>query len=85
MVDHNCGFKAFKKSIAMKLVKEGGYDGKMVRGWFWDAEILIRAQQKGYKIKQIPVRWIEPKASSFSIKREMRMILYVLRLKGNLR
>ena len=25
--------------------------------WFWDTEILVRAAQRGYRIKEIPVNW----------------------------
>lgn len=27
--------------------------------WFWDTETLIRAQHKGYKVKEIPIEWRE--------------------------
>ena len=63
IVDHNCGFKAFKKKAILELIKDAGYDKTFIRGWFWDAEILIRAQRKRMKIAEIPVRWIEPKYS----------------------
>ncbi|MCD6494022.1 MAG: glycosyltransferase family 2 protein [Archaeoglobaceae archaeon] len=54
--DHQCGFKAFKKDIVVKLGKEAKDNH-----WFWDTEILVLAQRKGYKIKEIPVEWIEGK------------------------
>lgn len=83
--DHQCGFKAFRKSVVLPLIFEMGYDKKLVRGWFWDAELLIRAQRKGHKIKEIPVRWVRGKSSSFSLKRELRMVPYVFKLRGKLR
>ncbi|WP_230972273.1 flippase-like domain-containing protein [Archaeoglobus neptunius] len=50
--DHQCGFKAFKKSVVMEI-------GKRVRDnhWFWDTEVLVLAQKMGYRVKEIPVRW----------------------------
>lgn len=54
--DHQCGFKAFKKDIVVKLGKEAKDNH-----WFWDTEILVLAQRKGYKIKEIPVEWTEGK------------------------
>ena len=27
--------------------------------WFFDTELLVLAEKKGYRIKDIPVRWIE--------------------------
>jgi glycosyltransferase AglD len=50
--DHQCGFKAFKREPTLQLLDEVA-----ARHWFWDTEILVRAQRKGYKIKEIPVEW----------------------------
>ena len=27
--------------------------------WFFDTELLLLAEKRGYKIKEIPVRWVE--------------------------
>jgi len=82
--DHQCGFKAMNAHVFKKIKKEMGYDYKFKRGWFWDAEFLIRAQKKGFKIKEIPIKWKFGKDSSFSFKREMRMIPYILSLRFKL-
>jgi|TARA_B100001964_G_C14229722_1_gene599412 hypothetical protein len=82
--DHQCGFKAFKKNVVLDLVKDMGYDKKFVRGWFWDAELLMRAQKKSYKVVEFPVRWVHGQKSEFELKRELRMIPYVLRLRKKL-
>jgi glycosyltransferase involved in cell wall biosynthesis len=50
--DHQCGFKAFRREYLMHLLDE--VDAKH---WFWDTEVLVRANRKGYKIKEIPVTW----------------------------
>jgi len=50
--DHQCGFKAFKREPTLLLL-----DAVAARHWFWDTEIMVRAQKKGYKIKEIPVEW----------------------------
>jgi len=52
--DHQCGFKAFKREVVIALSKE-----TKDNHWFWDTEILVLAQKKGYKIKEIPVEWEE--------------------------
>ena len=82
--DHQCGFKAFKKDHLNKLLDELGYDSSFKRGWFWDAELLIRAQKNGFKIKELPVKWTSGKQSSFKISREMKMIPYVFMLRFRL-
>src|SRR3989338_6240241 len=76
--DHQCGFKAFKRHVILDLVKEMGYDKKFIRGWFWDAELLLRAQKKPYKIVEFPVKWHYGKTSTFDLKRELKMISYIL-------
>ncbi|HNQ29840.1 MAG TPA: glycosyltransferase family 2 protein [Methanolinea sp.] len=54
LYDHQCGFKAFRKDRLMDLLPS-------VRDthWFWDTEVLIRAQRKGYRVVEFPVRWRE--------------------------
>ena len=50
--DHQCGFKAFKREPLIKLLDE-----VEATHWFWDTEMLVRANRKGYRIKEIPVEW----------------------------
>jgi hypothetical protein len=50
--DHQCGFKAFQREPTLLLLDE-----VEANHWFWDTEILVRAQRKGYKVKEIPVEW----------------------------
>ena len=50
--DHQCGFKAFKKDVILEI----GRDVKD-NHWFWDTEVLVLAQKRGYRVKEIPVRW----------------------------
>lgn len=79
--DHQCGFKAFKKRIFLEIIDKMDYDKKFRRGWFWDAEILIRAQKYKYKIAEIPVKWKFGTKSTFNIKREIKMIPYLVKLR----
>ena len=60
--DSQCGFKAVKREIVNDVVPE-------VRdnNWFFDSELLFRAHMKGYKIKEIPVKWIEDEDSRVRI------------------
>jgi len=79
--DHQCGFKSFKKEVLLKLIDELGYDKTFKRGWFWDAELLIRAQKRGFKICELPVEWRNRDLSTFNLRRELKMIPCVLTLK----
>ena len=51
--DAMCGFKFYKKEIAEHLV-EISSDNK---GWFFCAEMMIRAEWDNISIKEIPVLW----------------------------
>jgi glycosyltransferase AglD len=83
--DHQCGFKIFRRKALLSLLSEMGYDRSLKRGWFWDAEILIRAQRWHFRIKEIPVNWSEGGKSSFHVCKELGMIPYVLMLKVSLK
>ena len=52
--DAQCGFKALTRAAAHALVP-------LVRdnNWFFDSELLIIASKRGFKIKEIPVEWVE--------------------------
>ncbi len=52
--DAQCGFKSMTRKAAVKLMPK-----IKDNGWFWDTEMLYMAQKYGYKIKEIPVNWIE--------------------------
>jgi len=56
--DTQCGFKAFTARAAQEI-----FSSSTVDGWAFDVEILAIAKKRGYKIKEVPVRWIN---SSFS-------------------
>ena len=84
LADHQCGFKAFRKDKLLPLLDAMSYDDHFVRGWFWDVELLVRAQKLGYKIDEFSVPWKFGKQSSFDFKRELKMLPYVLRLKWRL-
>lgn len=52
IVDTQCGFKFFRNPIAADLFARQKIDGYM-----YDVEILYLAEQAGYSIKQVEVRW----------------------------
>ncbi len=52
--DYQCGFKAMTREAAQAILPHV-QDGE----WFWDTEMLIIAEKGGWKLKEVPVRWIE--------------------------
>ena len=52
--DAQCGFKAVKRGVARKLLPQVE-DGE----WFFDTEMLLLAEERGLRISEVPVDWIE--------------------------
>lgn len=82
--DHICGFKVFKKKSFDILYQYVGYDKTLERGWFWDAEMLIRAQKMSMLVKEIPVEWHAGKESTFNFWREFKLVIYIIRRFGKI-
>jgi len=60
--DTQCGFKCFKASVAKEL-----FMLQRVERFCFDVEILYLAKKKGYKIKELPIRWINRENSRVHI------------------
>ncbi|MFH1054963.1 MAG: glycosyltransferase, partial [Candidatus Altiarchaeota archaeon] len=84
LTDHQCGLKAFRRDVILELVGEAGYDKTLARGFAWDTEILVRAQRKGYRIVEVPVKWTESGRSSVKPLRDWKVIPYTIALKKRL-
>ena len=54
VTDAQCGFKAISREAARALVP-------LVRdnAWFFDSELLLVAQENGYRLREVPVHWEE--------------------------
>ena len=75
LCDHQCGFKAFNKAKILPVLPE-------IRSnhWFWDTELLVRAQRAGYKVTEFPVRWRAGKGTTVRVKDVFGMGSSILRL-----
>lgn len=58
IVDTQCGFKAFKASVAENIFNETTIDG-----WSFDLEVLALAKHRGYSIKEVAVKWSDDERS----------------------
>ncbi|MEF8894124.1 flippase-like domain-containing protein [Halodesulfurarchaeum sp.] len=56
--DHQAGFKAFSRD-AFEDLRPVVQDSH----WFWDTEMLVKAQRRGYRVKEFAVDWT-PKGDS---------------------
>ena len=52
--DAQCGFKALTRRAVRELIPH-----IVDNNWFFDSELLLRAEQSGYRVWEVPVEWIE--------------------------
>lgn len=75
--DTQCGFKLFTARAAQAL-----FPLQSMRGYAFDVEILFRARQQGFKIKEVPVRWINSPASKINpLTDSAKMFMDLVRLR----
>jgi dolichyl-phosphate beta-glucosyltransferase len=56
--DTQCGFKLFSGETARSLFKNA-----RVNRFAYDVEILALAKKEGYRVTEVPVRWINSSSS----------------------
>jgi glycosyltransferase involved in cell wall biosynthesis len=60
--DAQCGFKAVSRRAVNEIVPQ-----IKDQSWFFDTELLVLAEKQGYRIKDVPVLWIEDDDSRVKI------------------
>lgn len=60
--DAQCGFKAVSRKAVEAIVPK-----VEDQSWFFDTELLVLAEKQGYRIKDIPVVWVEDDDSRVKI------------------
>jgi uncharacterized protein (TIRG00374 family) len=67
LYDHQCGFKAFRREALFELIDEIENEH-----WFWDTEVLVRAQHRGYKVIEFPVYWRHGGSSKVNLAKDVK-------------
>ncbi len=52
--DTQCGFKFFERAAALDL-----FNRQRIDGYMFDVEVLFLAEQSGYPVKEVGVRWMD--------------------------
>jgi glycosyltransferase involved in cell wall biosynthesis len=60
--DAQCGFKAVSRRTVEHIIPQ-----VVDQSWFFDTELLVLAEKQGYRIKDIPVLWVEDDDSRVKI------------------
>ncbi|XOB40433.1 MAG: dolichyl-phosphate beta-glucosyltransferase [Candidatus Nealsonbacteria bacterium] len=77
--DTQCGFKGFTEKAAEDIFPKCRIDR-----FAFDPEILVIAKKMGYKIKEIPVTWINDPESKVKLKSMIKMAVDLLKIRKNL-
>jgi len=77
--DAQCGFKIFTKEAVEKI-----FPKCKINRFAFDPEILVIAKKLGFKIKEIPVVWINEPESKVKFKSMVKMGLDLLKIRWNL-
>jgi dolichyl-phosphate beta-glucosyltransferase len=79
--DTQCGFKAFTAEVADRV-----FPVLQTPGFGFDVEVLYRAQHAGYRIAEIPTRWINsPQSRVHPIRHSLAMFLELMAIPDRVR
>jgi len=77
--DTQCGFKAFTGEAAREV-----FPFQTIERFGFDPEVLFIARRKGFRLKEVPVRWYDSPQSKVSVFRDpARMALDLWRIRRN--
>lgn len=76
MLDTQCGFKAFTEEAAEKI-----FSLIKINRWGFDVEVLALAKKIGYKIKEVPVIWINNPFSNVKISAYLQVLWEVVKIR----
>lgn len=77
--DITCGFKGFTNEAAQEL-----FSRSIIDDWSFDAEVLYIAQQRGKKIKEVPVRWHDESGTKVRVLRDaLHALQGLVKIKAN--
>jgi len=79
VTDSQAGFKVFSQKAAEEVFKK-----QTIFRWAFDVEILAMARLFGFKIKEVPIHWINDSESHVKLSGMIRMLLEVWKIRLNL-
>ncbi len=77
--DSQRAFKLFPAKMAEDI-----FSRQTIERWGFDIEILVIAKKRGYRIKELPVTWLNPGESKVTLKSYWRTLKELLKIKWNL-
>lgn len=80
VTDSQAGFKAFRQQAAEAIFKK-----QTIFRWAFDVEVLAIARKLGFKIKEVPIHWVNDTESHVKISGMIKMLWEVFKVRLNLR
>lgn len=77
--DTQCGFKGFSAKAAQEI-----FSRSLIDRWGFDVEALALAKKMNFKIKQIPVVWINDEASHVKMSAYVEVLFETVKIRWNL-
>jgi dolichyl-phosphate beta-glucosyltransferase len=75
--DTQCGFKLFRGMVAREV-----FVSLRTEGFAFDVEVLLHAQRSGYRVVEVPVRWMNSDATRVSpLRHSLQMLRDLIRLR----
>lgn len=74
--DIQCGFKCFSEEAALKI-----FSLLKINRWGFDIEVLAIAKALGYKIKEMPVYWVNDPRTHVSFKSYLQVLFEAIKIK----
>lgn len=74
--DTQCGFKCFSEEVTEKV-----FPLMKIDRWGFDVEALVLAKEMGFRIKEIPVRWVNDFRSKVSMGAYISTLLEVVKIR----
>ncbi len=79
VTDSQCGFKAFSAKSSQAI-----FSKQTIYRWAFDVEILALARKQGFKIKELPITWVNDSESHVKLGGMISMLLEVVEVRLNL-
>jgi glycosyltransferase involved in cell wall biosynthesis len=77
--DTQCGFKAFTEEAAKKI-----FIDSRIGGWGFDVEVLALAKRRGYRIKEMPVHWVNDTRSHVNFSAYLHVLTETITIRWRL-
>lgn len=78
ITDTQNGFKVFSRQASKEIFNE-----IKIKGWGFDVEVFLIAKKMKYRVKEVPIIWVNDKRSKMRLSQMVRMLLdlFLLRKK----